>query len=525
MRKIRRKSTKKKKTLLTVVVAIVVLCILGLAGAYVAAETGSDKILRNVFVDGIRIGGLSPSEAEKLLEKEFAGRSITVVLDDNNKRTFSPEEFGLMYKTNVIVGKAYEIGKSSNFGKNVVDICTSFFKPARLSSSQALVTVDRGAELMEYLDEYALQPTESKFEITDDSVVVTNGMNGREVDVDKLYSMIVNAKSYDEIKTIQAPINVLPFTLLNVDDIYRSAASDPRPPYSRNNDGKITATVKVFNLDLAREIQKDNAFEGESYEFAIDTESVAVLDDEALYPDVIGEMTTEFDTGYSTRAHNIKLAAGNLNGVELLPGEEFSFNGNNGDITLEKGYQVATGYYNGEVAESVGGGVCQVSSTLYDAVLFADLKIVKRTNHSLPVAYLPLGQDAAISYPSLDFKFKNTSEGPIKITAQVNGGKLTIQIHGQKSDSFTEIKIVNNTLSVLEPKTREVVDNGLKPGERITSKSGSRGYVVESYRVVYKDGVEIRRDALGKSTYKAQDRVVRVGPEPEKTAETEENNE
>lgn len=527
MRKIRHKSKRKKKIFLAVSVVTVLICVIVLAGAYVAAETTSDKILRNVFVDGIRIGGMAPSEAEALLEKEFAGRRITVILDGDNQRSFSLDELGLMYKTNVIVGKAYEIGKSADFRKNVVDICSSFFTPKKLSSSQALVTVDPGSELMEYIEGYALQPTESKFEITGDSVIVTNGMNGREVDVEKLYSMIINAKSYDEIKTVQAPVNILPFVLLNVDDIYRSAASDPSPPYARNNDGKITATVRVFNLDLAREIQKNNVYEGDSYEFAIDSESVAVLDDEALFPDIIGEMTTEFDTGYVTRAHNIRLAAGNLNGVELLPGEDFSFNGNNGDITLDKGYQVATGYYNGEVSESVGGGVCQVSSTLYSAVLFADLKVVKRTNHSLPVAYLPLGQDAAISYPSLDFKFRNSSDSPIKITAEVNGGKLTVRIHGQKSDDFTEIKIVNNTLSVLEPKTREVVDNDLKPGERITSKSGARGYVVESYKVVYKDGVEIRRDALGKSTYRAQDRVVRVGPEAtvDNPAEKEENNE
>ena len=145
MRKIRRKSTKKKKKLfLSALVIFVVLAVTCLAGVYVAAEAGSEKILRNVYVDGIRIGGLSPSEAEKLLEKEFAGRKITVAVGEE-KETFSLDELGLMYKTNVIVGKAYEIGKSRNFGKNVVDICASFFTPTKLSSSQALVTVDPGS--------------------------------------------------------------------------------------------------------------------------------------------------------------------------------------------------------------------------------------------------------------------------------------------------------------------------------------------------------------------------------------------
>lgn len=520
MRKIRHKSTKKKKRLFfSVVVTLLVLLMIGLACMYVAAESGSDKILRNVYVDGIRVGGMSPEEAERILDEEFSGRSITVVLDEGNEKAFTLEEMGLIYKTDVIVGEAYEIGKRKSFGQNVYEICSSFFRPQRLSSSQILVNTDPGEELTEYIETYRLAPTESTFDISEDKVTVTNGMNGREVDVEKLMSLIVNAESFDDIETIDAPVNVLPFTLLNVDDIYRSAASNPHAPYGRNSDGDVTATVRVFNLDLAREIQKDNTFEGDQYEFVIDTESVVALEDEVLYPDVIGEMTTQFDTSYSTRAHNIRVAAELVNGAELLPGEVFSFNGRIGEITTEKGYQVAHGYSNGTVVDSVGAGVCQISSTLYNAVLNANLEIVKRSSHSLPVAYLPLGQDAAISYPTQDFKFKNSSDAPILITVQVEGGNLTVQVHGQKSDNFTEIKIVNNTLSVIEPKTREEVDDNLAPGARITSQSGARGYVVESYRVVYKDGVEIKREALGKSTYKAQERIVRVGPERKKSEE------
>ncbi len=516
MRKIRRKSAKMRRLLPALAVALTVILIIGAGCLYVAAEASSDKILRNVYVDGIRVGGMSPKAAAQALEKEFAGRRITIVIDDDNSREFTIDELGLMYKTDVIVNEAYEIGKSRSFAKNAYEIFRSFFSPSRLSSSQALVSLNGGGKLAEYVESYRQPPTESTFEITDDRVTVTNGRNGREVDLDKLVSTIVEASSFEEIETIKAPINILPFTLLDVDDIYRMAASDPHAPYGRNSDGKVTATVKVFNLDIAREIQKDNTLEGESYDFMIDGESVAALDDEALYPDVIGEMTTEFDTGYTTRAHNIRLASELLSGAELLPGETFSFNGRIGEITEEKGYQVAKGYADGMVVDSVGAGVCQISSTLYNAALKADLEIVRRSNHSLPVAYLPLGQDAAISYPNQDFKFKNSSAAPIKIIAEVNGGKLTVRIMGQAADYYDSVKIINNTLSVLEPKTREMVDESLGPGERITKQDGARGYVVESFRAVYKDGVEIRRDKLGRSTYKARDKIVSVGPEAPK---------
>ena len=523
MRKIKFRSTapKKHRILLTVTVIAVIAAIIGTAGVYVAAEAGSDKILRNVYVDGIRVGGMSPGQAEEVLEKAFAGRRINVALDDGSEKSFTLDELGLMYKTNVIVGEAFSLGKSKNFAKNVLNICTSFFAPTKLSSSKSLVAVEPSGELTEFVESYAIAPTDSKFELVDGKVVITNGMNGREVDVDKLLSIIENAKSFEDVETVQAPVNVVPFTLLNVDEIYRSVKSEPNAPYGRNSEGDITATVKVFDLDHAKEIQAENSSEGESYEFLIDSESVEALEDGELYPDIVGEMTTQFDTSYSTRVHNIKIAAKNINGTELLPGETFSFNDVNGEITDDEGYQVAKGYANGTVVDSVGAGVCQVSSTLYNAALNADLEIVKRSNHSLPVAYLPLGQDAAISYPNQDFKFKNSYDAPIKIVAEVNGGDLTVRVYGQKSDAFTDVKIVNNTVSVIEPKVRETVDGSLKPGERVTSKTGSRGYVVESYRIVYKDGVEIRRDSLGRSTYKAQDREVRVGPEPRESLDEE----
>ena len=512
MRKIRHRSVKKRRPWFAVIVILLVFLIIGLACFYVVAEAGSDKILRNIYVDGIRIGGMKIDEAQSILEDAFSQRRITIRLDEENQREFTFEELGLMYKTDVIVGEAYGVGKSKRFGKNVYQILASFFSPTRISSSEALVSMEPGSDLMEYIESYRVMPTESTYDITGDRVKVVNGMNGREVDAEKLISEIVNAGSYEDTEAIDAPINILPFTLLNVDDIYRSTASNPHAPYGRNSDGDVTATVKAFNLDIARETQRNNSLEGEAYEFIIDSESVVALDDEDLYPDIVGEKTTQFDTGYTTRAHNIRLAVSFLNGAEILPGEVFSFNNYMGESTVAKGYQVAKGYASGTVVDSVGAGICQVSSTLYNAALGANLEIVKRSNHSLPVAYLPLGQDAAISYPTQDFRFKNNTSFPIKIVAQVDGGNLYVKILGQKSDTFTDVKIINNTLSVIEPKTREVVDESLTPGKRVTAQSGANGYVVESFRVVYKDGVEIKRENLGKSTYMAQDKIIKIGP-------------
>ncbi|MCH5187640.1 MAG: VanW family protein [Oscillospiraceae bacterium] len=509
-----------KRLVVFLVVMLLLLAVVGAAALATAAEAGSDKIIRNVYVDGVRIGGMKTAEAVAALEQEFSNRRITVDLGENS-RTFTLDELGIRYKTDALVGEAYELGKSGDFAEKVLAICRSFVLPQRFSSSEALVSAEISAEVREYLESFSTLPTESTYSIEDDKVVVTNGENGCEADIGRLLELIGEITDFDS--PIEVPVNIIPFEQPNVDDIYLRTAVNPHAPYGRNSDGSVTATVKNFNLDAAREIQKNNTGEGAVYEFLIDTESVAPLPDEALYPDVLGERTTEFDTGYVTRSKNIKIAADLLNGAELLPGETFSFNDHNGDITAEKGYQVARGYSNGTVVDTVGAGVCQVSSTLYNAALYSNMEIVRRSNHSLPVAYLPLGQDAAISYPTQDFKFKNSSSAPIKIFASVDGGKLTVQIRGQNDDSFSEIKIENNTLSVIEPTTKEVTDDSLSPGKRVVKQRGTRGYVVESFRVVYKDGAVIKRENLGKSTYKAQNTVVNVGPIKEEPADEQDN--
>ncbi len=512
-RKRKAKNRKKRNIAAPLIVLGLAVLILLAAVFAAAAEAGSDKIIRNVYVDGIRIGGMNPADAVSALEEEFSKRTVTISVDGEDERSFTPEQLGLRYKTDALVGEAYSIGKNGSFAENVAAICRSFFISEKMSSSEGLVCSEPSDEFYDYIGSFTVQPTESSFTIDDEKVTVTNGMNGREVDIQALLDKITALSDFEN--TVEAPINILPFTLPSLDDIYTKTASSPRPPYARSSDGSITATVKVFNLDIAREIQKENSLEGETYEFLIDSESVVAPDDDLLFPDIIGEKTTVFDTGYTTRAANIRLAAGLLDGADLLPGETFSFNERIGEITAEKGYQSAKGYSNGTVVDTVGAGVCQLSSTLYNAALYSGMEIVKRSSHSLPISYLPLGQDAAISYPAQDFKFKNSSDAPIKIRAYVDGGNLTVEIHGRKSGDFTQIDIINSTLSVLNPKTREVIDETLAAGQRVVTQKGSKGYVVESFRVYSKDGVEIKRENLGKSTYKAQDTIVSVGKEEE----------
>ncbi|MBR4260575.1 MAG: VanW family protein, partial [Clostridia bacterium] len=179
------------------------------------------------------------------------------------------------------------------------------------------------------------------------------------------------------------------------------------------------------------------------------------------------------------RNANIALAAKSINSAVLMPGETFSFNDLIGECSTRTGYKESTIYMNGELSTGIGGGICQVSTTLYNAVLRSNLEIVERRNHSLGVTYVPAGHDAMVSIGSSDFKFKNNRDYPVKVVAYVGTGSITCEIQGLKQDVEYEVK--------LESKMIEKTDEK---------------YKVETYKVLYLNGKEVSRTWLSKDTYK-----------------------
>lgn len=180
-----------------------------------------------------------------------------------------------------------------------------------------------------------------------------------------------------------------------------------------------------------------------------------------------GSFSTRFDASNKNRAKNIELAAETINGKVLSPGERFSFNSVVGNTTAAKGYLKAGAYSAGELVENYGGGICQVSSTIYNAALYANLEIVERYNHSAVVSYVDPGLDATISYGSRDFKFKNSRQYAIKINAKANNGILEVEIRGIKEDDEVEIELVSETKEVILTEVKYVYDSTLAPGQEV----------------------------------------------------------
>ncbi len=226
--------------------------------------------------------------------------------------------------------------------------------------------------------------------------------------------------------------------------------------------------------------------------------------------DLLGIYTTYFNSNDINRTTNIRLAAEKINGILLQPGEVFSYNDIVGPRDIQYGFKEAMEIVDGELVPGIGGGVCQASSTLYNAVLFAGLQIVERTNHSKPLSYVPLGRDATVAYGSLDFKFANNFPVPVMILAEVQGNQLKMGVFGKDTSGETVQIAVINQREIPQGIT-ERPDPTLKAGEKKVEEPGSPGYEVTALRIWQRNGKEVRREVLSTDQYLPTNTIVRVG--------------
>lgn len=232
---------------------------------------------------------------------------------------------------------------------------------------------------------------------------------------------------------------------------------------------------------------------------------------------------TSFSTGLGgssrNRVENIRIACRAIDGKVLMPGDVFSYNDVVGPRVPGAGYKNAPVIVNGELAQGIAGGICQVSSTLYNAALLSDMKIVRRRHHAFPVHYLPAGRDATVVDGAIDFQFQNRFKHPVAIDAKVVGNKVQVNIYGHPDDR-REVQILSSGVARVAATTRTISDPKLPKGRRVVEKRAKSGKRVTITRVVRKNGAEVRREVVSRDYYPAKAGVIRVGTreEPKKPA-------
>lgn len=232
----------------------------------------------------------------------------------------------------------------------------------------------------------------------------------------------------------------------------------------------------------------------------------------AKVKDVLGTFTTKFPLNSAGRTQNVTRGCESINGSVVYPGEEFSADAAMRPYTEDNGYALAASYSNGTTVESFGGGICQVSTTLYNAVIRAELEVTARFNHSMTVGYVDLSADAAIAGDYKDFKFVNNSDAPIYIEGSCSGGVLTFTVYGEETrPANRQVSFESETLETIDPEVQYNVTSSQPAGYYHVDQSSHTGYKARLWKVVTVDGVEQSREVFNNSTYKASPKIITVG--------------
>jgi len=238
---------------------------------------------------------------------------------------------------------------------------------------------------------------------------------------------------------------------------------------------------------------------------AVTTESLQAL----AFEGVIAEYTTQYDVSDKNRTANLIKAAQKMDKTLLKPGDTFSFNETIGPRTAETGFKDAYIVINNEYVKGIGGGICQVSSTLYNVALLANLTIVERHPHALVVGYIPLGQDATVNYPNLDLKLRNDTHSYIYFRTKVENGKLTIKAFGKPKGE--KVRLVKEIEKEIDYNTIRKLDPDLLPGTVIQQQKGSKGYIVKTWKIVTDANGKETKQLLSRDSYAPTHRILRIG--------------
>ena len=263
-----------------------------------------------------------------------------------------------------------------------------------------------------------------------------------------------------------------------------------------------------FDVEAAKKILEEDK---EEYVIPlIITKPKVTLDDigSEAFPDKLATFTTRYDASDTDRTTNLIIACRKINGKAVMAGETFSYNKALGARTASAGYKNAKVYENGEVVDGIGGGICQISSTLYNSVLMANLEIVERRNHQFVTSYVPAGRDATVVYGLTDFKFKNTRKYPIRIMASAQNGIATVSIYGIKEENEYTFSFSTKTVSSIPFTTKYVEDATLPAGTEKIKQKGANGLKTETYITKMLNGKVVSTKLLSRDTYDAMTRIV-----------------
>lgn len=503
-----------------------------LTGLYLSVPfiTANGIIPDNVKAGTVSIGGLTVAEAESRLENStLPGLSdFSVTFTKNGKKvisSFTGDEIEISINPTKTAKAAYEYYHSGNPFVNSWHAIKTVFSEVDLGATYNY-NEEKLSDIFYQLGAKIHGLSEAaEWKVEDDTLILTPSTPGQSHDVSLAIEEFFESVEKGVFESIPVTLKNNDSDLLDADEIYKEIFSEPKNAEYKIEGKKLTITDHVMGVDVDKaklEAAVDRVNKGDETSIKL-TLTEPEITNEKLQKSLFGATLATFSSSYASssanRAYNVELAANKVNGVILADGEEFSYNKVVGNANAANGFKMATVYSGGKVTEGVGGGVCQVSSTLYCSVLRADLEVTERHNHSLPIAYVPGGQDATVAYGILDFKFKNNTGAPIKLVATYSGRQLTVSILGAES-AKKKVEVTSQKVSSVSPTVTEVPDPNLPVGQTKVISKGAYGSVYTVYKKVYDKSGAVVSESKTTSRYKATPQEVAVGTKPLEETQT-----
>ena len=426
---------KKIKKIIFISLFIIALFLLLFSVIFAIININNNNIIDGIMVNGIDISGMTKEQAlneinNKLEEKM---KNNLVIMNENEQQEIKFDYLEINYDVSNTIDKAYEKGRSNNIFMNNFEILSLLFRKENLnihaSVSQKKVN-ELASEFLENLPDALVQ---SNYYIENKKLVIDKGTAGKKVDKIALKENIQNVLENLELKenVVNLPLINSEPDAIDIEKIYDEIYKEASNAYYEKNPLKIHSEVigVSFDKEQAKRILED---EKEKYEIDLiyTYPEVTIKDlNIDIFKDQLAYFTTSYNMANKERVVNLELAADKINGTIIEPGEEFSYNKVVGARTISNGYKEAKIYSNGKVVDGVGGGICQVSSTLYNTIIYANLNVTERHNHQFLTSYVPEGRDATVAYGAKDLKFINNRSYPIKIKLSVSNGIVLCAIY------------------------------------------------------------------------------------------------
>ena len=497
---------------------VIAALLVGAAAALGIYANGYDRVFPGVMLGEESLGGRTQQELEAYLSSdELLSGQVSVTADGEDLGRYTQRELGAYIDSEKLADAAWSVGREEGvlgwFKNGWTMLAGTLGKHANGDIEVYYNDSVLQAEVAKMADAFDRSPVDSTYSLSREGVYATKSSDGRKLDQPGLLLSIVALEGGPG--DVEAEWEPIPGKGLDMDELALELNAEPSNARYDVEQGKVVDGMVGVSLDPeAARFALDAAAPGETIQLpaqVIYPEMTAQEMEAVLFRDVLSTATTSVG-GTSARRTNVRLAGECCNGLILNSGDVFDFNTVVGKRTTERGFGAAPAYVSGETVETVGGGICQVSSTIYYATLLANLETVERYAHRYAPSYIEWGMDATVSWGGPEYKFRNNTDYPIRLDVTYSkDNKITVTIMGTKTDD-TYVKMSHKTLSDTAYEVEYVETDELAWGTQKQKQSPYTGHNVVSYKSIYDgNGNLISQTEEAKSNYKSRNEIILVG--------------